>query len=491
MDNNIRKLGGQTIIYGLSSIVPRFLNYLLTPIYVYIFLPEKYGDVTILYAYAAFINIFLTYGMESGFFYFSKKAKNFSEVYGTAFLSLLTTTTIFVIFCLLYLRNISNWLDYSGKVRYIFWFILILAFDSLTAIPFAKLRQQNKAFRFALIRILSVGITVFFNILLIIVPRYFIKVDDIFGIPYKLDIELIFIANCLGSFVTLLILVPDTFREKVSFNFSLWKQMLNYSYPLLFVGLAGTINDSLDRFLLLHYLPANVNKMAEIGIYGANIKIAVIMVLFTQMFRFAAEPFFYNQHKSTDQKSVLAEVTGFFTMFGIVIFLFVMLYLDVIKFYIPRNYWGGLKIVPINLISSFILGIYFNLSFWYKLTGKTIYGIVITGVGAVITVVLNILVIPHWGYYGSAWVRLFCYSVMVLISYFWGQRHFPVKYSVNKLISYLGIGIIICFVCCNFKFSNIYLNLLKNTFVLMAFIYFLERRENFISVFVKKKTDEN
>ncbi len=489
--NNIRTLGGQTIIYGLSSIVPRFLNYLLTPLYVYLFLPEQYGNVTILYAYVTFVNIILTYGMESGFFFFARKEKDFSVVYGTAFLSLLFTTLLFIFLSLLNLHRVSNFLGYPNNIRYIFWFILILGCDTLTAIPFAKLRQQDKSIKFAIIRLLSVGFTVFFNLLLIwIVPKYFLRNGYFLGFHYKLDIELIFVANLLGSFITLIILLPDTVKERISFSFSLWKRMLNYSYPLLFAGLAGTINDTLDRFLLLHYLPSNVNKIAEIGIYGANIKIAVIMVLFTQMFRFAAEPFFYNQKKSSDQKAILAEVTKFFTMFGIIIFLFVMLYLDVIKYYINNKYWGGLNVVPINLISSFMLGIYFNLSFWYKLTGKTYYGILITSIGAVITIVLNIFVIPGYGYVGSAWVRLLCYFVMVLISYFWGQVHFPVRYPVNTLISYFGIGIIIYFICCNFKFSNMYADLFKNSVVLAGFILYLERREHLISIFIRKEIKE-
>jgi O-antigen/teichoic acid export membrane protein len=262
--------------------------------------------------------------------------------------------------------------------------------------------------------------------------------------------------------------------------------MLNYSYPILFAGLAGTINDSLDRVLLLHYLPKNVDVMAEIGIYGANIKIAVIMVLFTQMFRFAAEPFFFNQNKDTDQKIVLADVTKYFTMIGILIFLFVMLYIDVLKFSIQQNYWDGLKVVPINLLSSFILGIYFNLSFWYKLTGKTFFGIIITCIGALITIILNIIVIPRYGYMGSAWVRLLCYLVMVGVSYYWGQIYYPVKYNVNKLITYIGLGIIIYIICCTFKLSNLYLNLFKNTIVFIGIIYFFERRENLISIFFKK-----
>ena len=238
------------------------------------------------------------------------------------------------------------------------------------------------------------------------------------GIPFKMDIVLIFIANFIGSFSTLILLLPDLVKEKIKFSFRLWKRMFQYSYPLLFVGLIGTINETLDRILLQKYLPSTVNSIAQIGIYGACIKIAVIMTLFTQMFRFAAEPYFFNRGKNEDPKAILAEVSKYFIIFGLVIFLAVMSYIDILKYFVGPEFREGTKFVAIYLLGSLGLGIYFNLSFWYKLNGRTYYGIIISAVGAIITVVLNIIFIPKFSYVASAWSRFICYVVIIIISYF-------------------------------------------------------------------------
>jgi O-antigen/teichoic acid export membrane protein len=484
---HIKELAGQTVIYGLSSIVARFLNYLLTPIYTYsAFSTTEYGDVTILYAYIALLNIILTYGMETGFFFFSKKETDFSKVYGTAFLSLLVTTLFFVFISLIFLQPISNFLEYGNKPQYIFWFILILGFDTLTAIPFAKLRQQNKAFKFALIKLLNVLFTIFFNLLLIyVIPKYFLSDGKFLGFNFKLSVELIFISNLAGSFITLLFLFPDIVKSKIKFSFSLWKGMINYSYPLMFAGLLGTVNETLDRILLQHFLPYGVDVKSQIGIYGACVKIAVLMTLFTQMFRFAAEPFFFNKSKSSDQKFILADVSKYFIIYGLIIFLGVMFYLDIIKYFIGPKYHSGLSVIWVYMIGSLGLGIYFNLSFWYKLTGKTYYGLIITAIGAFLTVILNILLIPKYGYTGSAWARNICYLIIILISYFLGQKYYRVNYQVKPILLYFAITLILFWICVNFKFDNLILDLAKNTFVLLSFIYYLEKKEKIISVFIK------
>lgn len=485
--NHIKNLAGQTVIYGLSSIVSRFLNYLLTPFYTYIFLPGAYGDVTILYAYVTFLNIILTYGMETGFFFFAKKETDFSKVYGSAFISLLFTTSVFVILSLIYLPQVAEFVQYGHKIRYVFWFILILGIDTLTAIPFAKLRQQNKAFKFALYKLLNVLITVFFNVILIwVIPHFFVNEGKFFGFTYKVDVELIFIANFIGSLVTLFILLPDLFREKIGFSFSLWKRMVSYSYPLLFAGLAGTINEFLDRILLQNYLPHNVDITAQIGIYGACSKIAVLLTLFTQMFRFAAEPFFFNRGKSSDQKEVLADVSKYFFIYGLVIFVGVMAYLDIVKFFIGPKFHEGLKVVSIYMLGSLGLGVYFNLSFWYKLNEKTYWGIIITAIGAVITVVLNIILIPKFSYLGSAWARLVCYIVITAISYLLGQKYYPINYPVKSMLVYLFFGLVAFFLCYEFKLSSIGLDLAKNTLIFVSFLALLERKEKVFSIYLKK-----
>lgn len=483
--SQLKNLAGQTVVYGLSTIVSRFLSYLLTPFYTYIFLPSAFADVTILYAYVTFVNIILTYGMETGLFFFAKKNES-SKVFGTAFISILTTTSLFVIFTIIFLKDVATAIGYAHNVRFILWFILILGFDSLTAIPFANLRQKNKAFRFALLKLANVLITIFFNVILILVIPHFLVHGKFFGIEYHLSVELIFIANFLGSFVTFLMLVPDLIKEKIKFSFDLWKNMVLYSYPLLFAGIIGTINETLDRILLQNYLPKEVNFMAQIGIYGACVRVAMLMAIFTQMFRFAAEPFFFNKEKGEDQKSILAESTKYFFLFGLIIFLGVMAYLDIIQYFIGPKYREGLKIVSVYMLGSLGLGLYFNLSFWYKLNGKTYFGIIITAIGAFITVMLNILFIPHYGYVASAWARLICYTTILFISYFLGQVYYPIQYPIAKMFRYLVICLILFTVCYFFKFHNIIIDLVKNTLIFVSFLYYLERKENVITLFIKK-----
>jgi O-antigen/teichoic acid export membrane protein len=485
--NHIRSLGSQTVVYGLSSIVSRFLNYLLTPLYTRIFLPSAYGDITILYAYATFLNIVLTYGMETGFFYYAKREKSFADVYGTAFFSLLFTTILFALLSFQFLGGIADFLQYKNKEEYVTWFILILSVDSLTAVPFAKLRQQNKAFKFAFIKLLNVLVTIFFNVLLLwIIPYFFVKNGKFFGLTYNVSITLIFIANFVGSAFTLLLLLPDLFKEKVAFSFNLWKRMIGYSFPLLFVGLIGSINETLDRILLQKFLPKSVDSTAEIGIYGACLKIAVIMTLFIQMFRFAAEPFFFNQAKKEDQKTILADVSKYFIIYGLVIFLGVIAYIDIFKYFVGIEYRSGIKIVAIYLIGTLGLGVYFNLSFWYKLDGRTYFGILISGIGAVITVVLNVLFIPKFSYVASAWTRLICYVIVIIISYVLGQKYYPINYQIKIIAKYIVLCLILFLICFYIKIPDTLLNFIKNTMIFIFFVYYLEKKEKIISVFIKK-----
>ncbi|HEY4787393.1 MAG TPA: polysaccharide biosynthesis C-terminal domain-containing protein [Bacteroidales bacterium] len=484
--NHLKNLAGQTVIYGLSTIVSRFLNYLLTPFYTYIFVPSAFADVTVLYAYVTFLNIILTYGMETGLFFFAKQ-ENRSLVYGTAFISILATTSLFVIFSLYFLKDIASLIGYQHHARYVFWFVLILGFDSLAAIPFANLRQQNKAFRFALLKLLNVLITIFINVILIwVIPHFFVKDHQLFGFKYHVSVELIFIANCLGSLITFLILIPDLIKEKLKFNMGLWKRMVNYSYPLLFAGLIGTINETLDRILLQNYLPKNVDFMAQIGIYGACVRVAMLMAIFTQMFRFAAEPYIFNRQKSEDQKTILADSTKYFFLFGMVIFLGVISYLGLIQYFIGPKYREGLKIVSVYMLGSLGLGVYFNLSFWYKLNGKTYFGILITAFGALLTILINIFFIPQYGYVASAWARLICYVTIVLISYFLGQHYYPIKYPIANMMKYLILGLILFWMATHFNSHHLVLNLVKNSIIFGGFIYYLERKEKLLSLFIKK-----
>jgi O-antigen/teichoic acid export membrane protein len=487
--NQIKKLGGQTVVYGLSSIVPKFLAYLLNPLYAYTWGPEKIGQYTILYTYIIFLNIILTYGMETGFFFFSKKESNSGKVFGTTFLSLCSTTLIFVVGALIFLKPIANAMDFTANPRYYMWFIFILGFDTLSAIPFSKLRLQNRAFRFAFIKLIGVIFNVLLNVFLIfIIPKFLLSSQGTFlGLPYHLDIEIIFICNFCSSLLVLLLLVPEILKEKLKFDPVLMRRIFMYSLPLMIAGLAGTINDTFDRILLQYFLPAGTNTNYVIGIYGANIKLAVLMTLFTQMFRFAAEPFFFNQKKGEDQTTVLADVSKYFIIYGLIIFLGVIAYIDILKYFVgPEVYWEGLKVVPIYLFAKLLLGIYFNLSFWFKLSGKTYYGIIIMGIGTIVTIVFNILLIPVLSYLGCALVQLLTYLVMVLLSYYFGKSQIKIPYDFKNIFLYIGLALLIYVFSFYVSTGNIYGNLLKNTIALSLFLVYLEKREHIFSLFLKK-----
>jgi O-antigen/teichoic acid export membrane protein len=484
---HIKDLAGQTVIYGLSSIVSRFLNYLLTPLFTYLFTANQYGDITILYAYATFINIILTYGLETGFFYFSKKDYPQNAVFGTSLISIISTSLLFIGFSLLFIKQISQFAGYTSNIRYIFWFIVILSTDAITAIPFAKLRQQNKAFKFGFYKLLNVLLTIFVTILLlVIIPKFFLVDNKFLGFQYHLSVELVFIANVIGSVFTLCLFIPEFLKEKLTFSFTLWKEILKYSIPLMIGGLLGTIIENLDRVLLQIYLPTGSDIKGQIGIYGACVKVSVLMTLFTQMFRFAAEPYFFNKRKSENNPEILADVTKYFILFGFIIYLGIIAYLDIIQYFIGPEFRIGIKVVWVYMLGSLGLGIFFNLSFWYKLTDKTYYGILISGFGAFVAILLNILLIPYFGFYGSAWARTICYVVLILISYYLGQKIYPVNYAVKRLLIYLILTILFSYCCLEISFSNHILNIFKNTVLFLLLIAILEKYESIISIFIKR-----
>ena len=487
--NPIRKLAQQTVIYGLSSVVSRFLNYLLVFIYTRVYKPEVYGIVTELYAYLTFLIIILTYGMETGFFKFTQSEKDKESVYSTSLITLFTSSTFFIFLVLLFSRNIASYMGYANNPEYIIWFGWILGLDAIMAIPFARLRSDNRPIKFAFYKLLNVIVNIASNVFFIIIcpilkSRYnpeFLKYlyDPSIGVGY------VFISNLIASIFTLSLFIPEFFKVQFNFNFKLLKNLLFYSFPLLIAGLAGSINETLDRVLLKHLLPSHVNAMQELGIYGANIKLAVVMILFIQMYRFAAEPFFFNYDKEKDSKKVFADVTKYFIIFVLFIFLLIMAYIDIFKYFIGSEYHIGLKIVPIQLFASLLLGIYFNVSMWYKLTNKTMFGIYITALGALITILINFLFIPEFSYLASSWARLICYLIMVIITYFIGQKYYPVHYDLKKIANYFLITLIIFSLFILTSKFHLILKLLTNTILLLIFLFFVLKLENRIKYFKK------
>lgn len=484
MASLIKKLAGQTAIYGLSSIIGRLLNYLLVPIYTRIFAPEEYGVVTELYAYVTFLLIILTYGMETGFFRFSQDKERFNKVYSTSLTSLFATSVVFVILINLFTQPIANWMEYGAHPEYIRWFGFILAIDAFSAIPFAKLRQQGKAWKFATVKLINIVTNIGFNLFfLLLCPKLMQShPDSVLLKIYNPDIGVgyVFVSNLIASSLTLLLLLPEILNVKYSFRKKILREILWYSFPLLIGGLAGMMNETIDRILLRHLLPENVNALHQIGIYGANYKLAILMTLFIQMFRYAAEPFFFSQSKEKNSKELYARVLKYFTIFGLLIFLGITLYIDIFKYFIDPDYHEGLKVVPVLLLANLFLGIYFNLSIWYKLNQLTRFGAYMAIFGAIITISLNLVLIPIIGYMGSAWATLACYSSMTVLSYFLGRNFFPISYDLRSLFIYALIagGIFVISLWSNEQTA--WLKYLINTTLIAGFAFIALKKEGLL-----------
>ncbi len=437
---------GQTAIYGLSSIVGRLLNFLLVPLYTSIFSPDEYGVLSVLMSLVAFAMVVLTYGLETSFFHFANKESEPQKVFSTAFLSLVGTTLLFLLVALAQISPISNLLNIADRpelVRYLIW---VLALDVLSSLPFAKLRLDNKPWRFAFIRIVNISANIGLNLFFFLLCPYLIKqgynsefIDYIYdpnaGIAY------IFIAYLVSSLLTLLLLLPQLFSIKFTFNLSLWKRMITYSFPLLVGGLAYVANEMVDRVLLSYLLPSSIAS-TQIGIYSACYKIAIFMSLFIQAFRYGAEPFFFAQAKKEGAKAQYAKVMSYFVAFTGFIFLAVNVYIDLVKEFIrDEAYHTGLAIVPILLFANLLSGVYYTLSVWYKVSEKTKYGAYLTLLGAFVTISFNLLLIPSMSYMGSAWATLFCYSSMCVISYLLSRKYYPIPYDLKRIFTYLFLSL--------------------------------------------------
>jgi O-antigen/teichoic acid export membrane protein len=479
--NPIKKLAGETAIYGLGTIIPRLLNYFLVPFYTRIFAQGEYGQITELYAWVAIVMVLLTYGMETAFFRYAELRKEAAKVFNTATSSLLLTSVVFLLMVFLFNNDISNAMQYKGHQEYILILAVIVAIDAFTSIPFAYLRYKNRAIRFSMIKIISVGVNIGLNLLfLLVIPMiYGEKLPTLFVYRSTELITFVFIANLLSSALSLVLLLPELSRFRLGFDAVLLKQMLAYGLPILVIGLAGMINEVSDKILLRYFLPDESTAQAQIGIYGANYKLAILMMLFIQMFRYAAEPFFFRESGKKDAKATYSKVMTYFVVFTWFIFLGVTLYIDIFKYFIGPDYWVGLYVVPIVLSAKLFLGVFYNLSVWYKLTNKTLYGALIAITGALVTIVLNVILIPRIGYLGSAWANFACYFLMMLISFFWGRKVYRVNYNFKKILVYTVLAVSLFFISLLPDFGKDLFHLLFNSVLMMAYlivVYLLERK---------------
>ena len=481
----LQKLASQTVVYGLSSMLGRLLNYLLVPLHTRVLPQAEYGTNTELYSYIGLLMVLYTYGMETAFFRHIKESAHSKEVYSTAFWSLLGSTTVVSLVFLLLISPFSTLLDYENHPHYLLYVILILAFDTVSTVPFAWLRYHERPARFVTVRLLSIGLNIGFNLFFFVLcPLWYDQSVWIqrFYIP-DLGVEYIFISNVLASGLTLVLLLPELLQVDTTFSTSLWKRMLIYGSPLVVVGLAGSINEVLGRISLKYLLPYDTQtNLALLGIYGACYKLSILMSLFTQAFRFAAEPFFFSQSTQQNATSVYAMVMHYFIIVGVGIFLLVMLFIDTFKHFIGDDYQEGLVVVPILLLANLLLGVYYNLSVWYKLTNRTGSGAVVAVIGTLFTIALNASLIPLWGYVGSAWATLVCYTVMALISVTWGQRYYPIPYRWGQAAGYLilavGLWQLSAYLSSNFSMND-WLRYGFQTVCLLAYVgavWFNERR---------------
>ncbi len=444
-----KKLLGQTAIYGLSSILGRLLNYLLISLHTRVFVqPEQMGVVTDLYAYVTFLLIVFTYGMETAFFRFSNREQNTQAVYTTSVISLTLSSVFFSGILIVFADPIAAFLQYGNHPEYVIYFALILGLDALTAIPFARLRQLNKPARFATAKLVNILVNISFNLFFLLLCPYLQQhqPDSILLQLYNpsIGIGYIFIANLIASAVTLVLLLPQFRGITWNFDAHLFKQMLKYAWPLLIAGFAGMINETIDRVILKFYLPGTTEQnLAQLGIYGSAYKLSIFMTLAIQAFRMAAEPFYFAQADKENAAQLYATVMKHFVIVCLVIFLGVTFYMDIIRYIIHPNYWEGIKVVPILLIANLFLGIYYNLSIWYKVTEKTIYGAYMAIFGAVITIVLNIILIPIMGYMGCAIATCICYVSMATVSYFVGQKYYAVPYAITKIAAYFCLALVL------------------------------------------------
>lgn len=486
--NPLKKLFKQTAIYGLATVLPRMLNFLLLPLYTGILVTAGYGRVSVIFAWIAIFNVFLAYGMETAFFRFYNKADNKEKVVSTSLLSILATTLLFAIFAFAFQGSMANAAEID--VQFVRYAIGILVLDAFVIIPFAWLRANEKPMKYAVVKIANVAINLGLNLFfLLLLPKLAQENSDgLFSWLYEPNFEIsyIFISNLIASGVTLLLMLPLYLKSSYVFDLALWKRMLNYAWPVLVAGIAFTINEVFDKILLERLLPEDIAE-SETGMYAACYKLGLFMMLFSTAFRMGIEPFFFSHSGTENPQKAYAQITNYFVVLGSMILLSVVVFSDVLKtIFIDERYWEAMTVVPLILLASFFLGIYHNLSVWYKVTDKTRYGALISAIGAIITIGINFVFIPVIGYMASAIATVAAYGSMMVLSYYFGKAHYPIPYNFRKIIFYLGISIL-------FSALSFYVfdrNLIIGSVLLLMFLGLVYKMENdtLRRIFLKQKS---
>ena len=470
-----KNLFRQTLIYGLATVLPRMISFLLNPLYVDRLPKQEFADVSIVFAWLVFFNVILSYGMETAFFRFYNSETNKKNVISTATISIFYSSLLFLFFALLNRKTLAIWS--SINVEYVTYTIWILTLDALVIVPFSKLRAEKKPMKYAIIKISNVLINLSLNVFfLYLLPKMATSNPTGFlnTLYFKnFQVGYIFVSNLMASLITFILLSPNYFNIKWHFDTSLWKKMITYGFPILIAGIAFAINEHFDK-ILLEWL--HVSKQ-DIGAYAACYKIGMFMVLFRTAYTLGIEPFFFSHASNQNAQQTYATITKYFVIFGSFICLFVIVFIDVLKLFLVPNssYWNAIKVVPLIVLANFFLGIYTNLSVWYKLIDKTHIGAYISIVGAIVTLVLNYLLIPKISYYGSAIATIAAYGTMMVLSYKIGQKQYPIPYQINKILHYLIITI--SFSALSFYIPYVRENYLLKTILVLLFLYFIYYNE--------------
>ena len=464
----MKSLAKDTAIYGLSSIIGKFLNYLLVPLYTYALArTADYGIVTNIYAWTALLLVLLTYGMETGFFRFANREDyDAKSVYKTAFLTLFTTSALFALLVFFFRQPLATLLGYADHSEFVAMMFITVAVDAFACIPFAYLRYQKRPIVFASLKLLFVVLNIAFNLLFLVVLG-------------KNDVFYVFLSNILATSIQTVCLLPFTMPKGGKFDIQVLKDMLRYSLPLLVLGVAGIMNQTLDR-ILFPYLYSGADAQAQLGIYGACFKVAMVMMMFTQAFRYAYEPFVFAKHKDRQSVEAYADAMKYYIIFSYLILLGVIFYLDIFRYIVSSAYWEGLKIVPVVLWTYVFQGIYFNLSFWYKLTDETKWGAYFSIIGLVITLVLQVVGVPLIGYWASCGSSLVCYFVIMLLSYFIGQRKAPIPYDLKCIGQYtaLTVGLLAVYYAIRLYYiHNMWILMAIGTILIGLYLFILTRKD--------------
>ena len=478
----LKSLVKDTAIYGISSILGRFLNWCLVPMYVRVLQSvSDYGVVTNLYSWTAFAMVLLTFGMETGFFRFANKPDaDEKKVYSSSFWFVTLLSAIFLIAMFLFINPIASALDYQGSESYILMLSVIVAMDAISAIPFAYLRLKNRPYRFAGLRLLFIFSNIALNLFFFLLcPQIQQSHPEWISWFYNPDYSVgyVFVANLLCTTFATIMLFPEIRKAFTMPDFGIMKSLIKYCFPLLILGIAGMINQTADKMLFPLLFPDPDESFYQLGIYGANFKIAVVMVMFIQAFRFAYEPFVFAQNKGTDKREAYAAAMKYFILCTFVIFLGITGYLDILKLLIVPEYYPGLKVVPIVMLAEICFGIFFNLSFWYKLCDKTQWGAYFSLGGCFLTVLINVLFVPKYGYMASAFASLISYTLMMILSYIIGQRIYPIKYDMKAIGFYTLCFIGLYAAQLVLQVENLYLRLSINTVILITFMAIIIQRE--------------